>query len=545
MTNYHWTGASSNLSTTAGNWNPSGVPGASDVVIFDNQGTQNCLWVHTATGASATVSEIIIESDFSHQLELNDIPSVKGLFLNGAITHGTASQVNFVAGPITSGGYKTYDKKFILIGDSASYPNGRSNLTFDLNGPNVCRFDDGQHPNVRLVTGDYSPQHSTPTGTSGVTDFHTFSIGSSTSTFQPDLSITADDKTKHFKMSSGTTGQFSCSIATVNWGASTVEFTGVSSGTFNLPVSHTTDYNSGTFEAYYRKMILSSNSTGDRIDMQDNRYLSVEEFEIGDGLLFVGPRTTNAQGSDVRTILPPKIRGSWSFSSISDGIYRSPRQASGPMPKIAGNFHITGKLDVDGLIDPTGLELNPQASNPGGVAANTLWLNSGDSNKLYQGSSAVGGTDPQTALNTTEITNIKTKSHMWVTKSSTQSYSPAGVPAVIQYDTPQYDTGGNFDPVNYAFTAPRDGYYLVDVGFYLAATPTWSFSMVYKSTNGGATWSYVMRNVSGSGQQNKLVNVVKLNAGDLIAHYANSSNTGTINVSVTSLTYFRVAEMIG
>ena len=61
------------------------------------------------------------------------------------------------------------------------------------------------------------------------------------------------------------------------------------------------------------------------------------------------------------------------------------------MPKVQGNFHITGKLDVDGLIDPTGLELNPQGSNPGGVAANTLWLNSGDSNKLYHGSSEVGG----------------------------------------------------------------------------------------------------------------------------------------------------------
>ena len=125
--------------------------------------------------------------------------------------------------------------------------------------------------------------------------------------------------------------------------------------------------------------------------MEDNRYVSLEEFEIGDGLLFVGPRGLDKQGSDIRTVLPPKIRGSWSFSSMSDGIYRSPRESSGPMPRVRGNFHITGKLDVDGLIDPTGLELTPQGSNPGGVAANRLWLNSGDSNKLYQGSSAVGG----------------------------------------------------------------------------------------------------------------------------------------------------------
>ncbi len=391
MTNYHWTGATSNLSTTADNWNPVAVPGAGDVVIFDNQGTQNCRWVHTATGSSITVDEIIIESNFSYNLELNAVPTIKGMFLNKNITHGTVGQIEFRNGPISSGGYKTYNEKYILIGDSANYPNGRQNLTFDFYALNVCKFDDGQHPIVRLVNGTFHPDYTTPTGTSGLTDFHELSIASTVTTFARTGSITADDKLKHFKMSSGATTQFVCNIPLTDWGASTVEFTGVSSGTFNLPVSKTTSYNSGNFEAYYTKIILSANTASDRIDMEDNRYVSLVEFEIGDGLLFVGPRTLNAQGSDIRTILPPKIRGSWSFSSISDGIYRSPTHASGPMPKVQGNFHITGKLDVDGLIDPTGLELTPQGSNPGGVAANTLWLNSGDSNKLYQGSSAVGG----------------------------------------------------------------------------------------------------------------------------------------------------------
>ena len=44
---------------------------------------------------------------------------------------------------------------------------------------------------------------------------------------------------------------------------------------------------------------------------------------------------------------------------------------------------IGGKLTVAGLIDPTGLELDPQASNPSN--ANTLWLDSNNSNKLKQG----------------------------------------------------------------------------------------------------------------------------------------------------------------
>jgi len=57
---------------------------------------------------------------------------------------------------------------------------------------------------------------------------------------------------------------------------------------------------------------------------------------------------------------------------------------------ISGDLDIAGKLTVAGLIDPTGLQLVPQASNPGTDPTNTLWLNASDSNKLYVGSDAVG-----------------------------------------------------------------------------------------------------------------------------------------------------------
>jgi len=50
---------------------------------------------------------------------------------------------------------------------------------------------------------------------------------------------------------------------------------------------------------------------------------------------------------------------------------------------IAQDLDIGGKLTVAGLIDPTGLELTPQSSNPSN--ANTLWLDSNNSNKLKQG----------------------------------------------------------------------------------------------------------------------------------------------------------------
>lgn len=56
---------------------------------------------------------------------------------------------------------------------------------------------------------------------------------------------------------------------------------------------------------------------------------------------------------------------------------------------IGNDLDIGGKLTVAGLIDPTGLELVPQATNPGGVLANTLWLDSNNSDKLKQGATNI------------------------------------------------------------------------------------------------------------------------------------------------------------
>ncbi len=58
---------------------------------------------------------------------------------------------------------------------------------------------------------------------------------------------------------------------------------------------------------------------------------------------------------------------------------------------VNGNATVTGKLTVGGLIDPTGLELTPVASNPGGVAANTIWLSSTAPERLQLGADAVFG----------------------------------------------------------------------------------------------------------------------------------------------------------
>ena len=141
-----------------------------------------------------------------------------------------------------------------------------------------------------------------------------------------------------------------------------------------------------------------------------------------------------------------------------------------------------------------------------------------------------------------------TRAHMFAKITTEGAALTTEVPTVIQHSTTEYDENSDFLASDYAFVAPRDGYYLVSVGFYLNLTPTWSFSMVYKSTDGGSTYpDIVVREVSGSGQKNQLTTVVKLDANDRLRHYANasfSSGTYKVQASNTALTYFRVSELI-
>ena len=385
MTNYFWVGSVSNSASTAGNWNPAAVPTTGDVMIFDSQGTQDCHFDISPSGTTLTVDEIIIETTFVHKLVLNAKPIIKGMFINGTLKAGTATEVEFRHGssPNFFGSYKEYNKRFVLVGDDAAYETNASSITFNMIATTDTKFDDGQHPNVKLTSGNFGSDYVAPTGTSG--KFVTPLLQIVSGVFAPVEDATANDRKKHFKLDT-----FTCTASSFNAGLATIEFVGTSAG-FALPVSNSASYGGGgAFDAYYRKIILSATTAGHKVTMEDNTFLSLEELEILDGCYFKGQTSLTSQGCDIRLISPPKIRGTWSFSQIAEGIYRSPRWAAGAFPKVNGNFHITGKLTVDGLIDPTGLELVPQGSNPGGVAANTLWLNSGDSNKLYHGSSEVG-----------------------------------------------------------------------------------------------------------------------------------------------------------
>jgi len=97
----------------------------------------------------------------------------------------------------------------------------------------------------------------------------------------------------------------------------------------------------------------------------------------------------------------PSSSGASGLVQLSDGAGGFTSDADLSWDSAAGELTVNGKLTVTGLIDPTGLELDPQAANPGGVAANTLWLDSGASNRPKIGANAV----LRASDNISELTN--------------------------------------------------------------------------------------------------------------------------------------------
>ena len=86
--------------------------------------------------------------------------------------------------------------------------------------------------------------------------------------------------------------------------------------------------------------------------------------------------------------------GASGLVQLSDGAGGFTSDSTLSYDTAANELTVNGKLTVTGLIDPTGLELTPQATNPaaadaGVVDANTLWLDSDASNRLKQGASGV------------------------------------------------------------------------------------------------------------------------------------------------------------
>ena len=147
-----------------------------------------------------------------------------------------------------------------------------------------------------------------------------------------------------------------------------------------------------------------------------------------------------------------------------------------------GDTTVTGKLTVTGLIDPTGLELTPVASNPGNVAANTIWQDSGNSNQWKIGANRVVDTGNLDSLTNSAgyIKNISGFSTDDLSQGSTNLYfSNSLARSAISVGTPAAASGsGSIGYVSgtgvLTYTPPDLTTYLTSETNDLTASVTWA-----------------------------------------------------------------------
>lgn len=143
--------------------------------------------------------------------------------------------------------------------------------------------------------------------------------------------------------------------------------------------------------------------------------------------------------------------------------------------------------------------------------------------------------------NTTAIAAINDKaSKFFAYLSGNQSYSSGATK--ITHDTTLWNVGSDFDTTTNEYTAPRDGYYLVACSYYASSVPTWAMSVIQVDTGSG--YAIRLRRLSANGQDTHISSVIKLDAGDKVAHYAHNSGSTTIQAALNTLTYFQITEML-
>jgi len=356
--------------------------------------------IKLAMNANITTTKFTLDTTMR-----NSTGSNKTITLSGAYPSGT-------------------DNRYVLNGENAVIEN-QDILTYTFNtsanGAGAMKFDDGPYPNMTTAgLSFFNPEYCIPTSTThGAATFYSMNIGSS-STFQMGSATQTStlNATKVFEILN--TSTFVIGGSVFDAGFSTFAFT-MNATDWTIPVTGDTTFGTAPFVCRFYNLILRTPATaGFKALIPNNRTLSVNSLTVEADAVLKGHITAGSGAtSTVCSVRRPVIKGSWNFSQLSDGVYVSLMSdtfpitpSDGPVGRVqlsnaGGTFTsdekllwtsatstllVDGKLTVTGLIDPTGMEFtavgaNPSSANP----AKTIWVNSADSNKLYFGSSEVGG----------------------------------------------------------------------------------------------------------------------------------------------------------
>ncbi|GIK30265.1 MAG: hypothetical protein BroJett007_34030 [Chloroflexota bacterium] len=211
---------------------------------------------------------------------------------------------------------------------------------------------------------------------------------------------------------------------------------------FGLPIPTTNKPKSGVYFEYDPATgvlnIQHTDSTGEDTTVANG--VTIDGSPIGSGsVTFPLEAPDNATGAqyafDAGTVVGSDLAGMGFDQNVQEGPAFYDINGDNQLYITSAGVTIPGKLTVTGLIDPTGLELTPVAANPGGVAANTLWLDSTASNVLKHGANRV----MLGSNNLSEVTNAATaRSNIGAgTASITGLHSTGNVVSIAGSDTLQ------------------------------------------------------------------------------------------------------------
>ncbi len=410
----NWVGSVSTDSTNVANWVDVGTGSApTSIAATDTLEFKGAVAAGDCLIGQSSLGLLITDEEFARTYKL--IFGVGTLqLMQLTLAHEQKIQFTQSSTAITfAGTHPTgapyYNHPVIFYGDVDYVSSGyaKTTVSFILNNGNgaAAYLTDGELPNVTLNNKFTFNRSADVDGASLPAALRAYAesncckltIGS-TATFD-NTPITYSDTQKHIRVTGdgSSSGQhFACAAAICDF--SNAKLTIDAKNSQQMPCTNdTTNFGTTTdFIALLEDVVVGNFSgNANKNIIPEGLTLECASLEIQSGSYLYGGGTNLQTGakSHIHVIEKPTIRGTWNFEETANGIYSSIGGVSSASIHTlkSDTVHILGKLTVDGLIDPTGLELTPVGSNPGGVANNTLWLDSTDSNKLKLGSSEVSG----------------------------------------------------------------------------------------------------------------------------------------------------------
>jgi len=443
----YWLGTTSTSFNNTANWSTSSggsggasIPSNNDTAIYDANSSANC-----DLDVNATLNILKVESGFTRQLVSS---AIRTITIQQHMEINRASCFAFTSGNVITFDFDKSESAvsafdgagssfgsgdiFVKYGANASVfadSTARSNCIYHFSANQDVVLVDGVYPNIiiggilfaKYITADSSATDFNTYGSVDILQYRTNGTGTVRSTSHD---IHDYDKEFFFEsIHSSGIGEF------FQFGHTTARFKS-GSANFRLPVLGDVYTNFGnnttnTFNVQYHKIVIEAGDDSTYYCyIQPGKTLDCNELVIRDGGRFYGPAEGNQVASaKIKSVKRPTVQGDWNFKQIADGIYESidniptlPVTEGGtglntvavgripfgngqlPLQTISTlnyntstntlnspNAHFTGKLTVDGLIDPTGVVFTPQATNPESTnPQDTIWIDS-ETNHLFRG----------------------------------------------------------------------------------------------------------------------------------------------------------------